>query len=84
MEAADQGSHDMAVGGMVVVAWSVEIGRHQADRIKAVLDSQCLAQFDASDLGDRIPLIGGLQWAGKQILLPDRLRTRARVDAAAA
>ncbi len=58
--------------------------RLQADCIKAVLDSQRFAQLDAGDLGDRIPLIGGLQRSGEQRLFPDRQLGELRVDAAAA
>ncbi len=74
----------MAVGGAVVVARHIEIGGHEADRIKAVLDAQRLAQLDAGDLGDRIPLVRGLQCSGEQRFLADRLFGELRVDAAAA
>jgi hypothetical protein len=60
MEAADQRRQHVAVGGVLVVARPVEVGGHQADRIKAVLAPQRLTQLDAGDLGDRIPLIRGL------------------------
>jgi hypothetical protein len=73
MEAADQGSHHMAVRGVVVITGPIEIGGHQADRIKAVLPAQRLTQLDASDLGDRIPLISGLQGPGEQRFLANRL-----------
>ena len=42
MEAADQRRQHVAIGGVVVVARPMEIGGHQADRIKAVLDAQRL------------------------------------------
>ncbi len=82
----------MAVGGVVVVARAVEIGgqllrrrlRLQADGIKAVLPAQRLTQLDAGDLGDRVPLIRGLQRASEQRFLTDRLLSELGVDAAAA
>lgn len=54
----------MAVGGVVVIAWPIEVGgqllrrrlRLQADRIESVLLAQRFAELDASDLGDRLPL----------------------------
>ena len=92
MEAADQRRQHMAVGGVVVFARPVKVGgqllrrrlRLQADRIQAVLLVQRLAQFDAGDLGDRVPLIGGLQRSGEQRLFSDRLLSELRVNAAAA
>ena len=74
----------MAVGGVVVVARAVEVGGHQADGIKAVLLAQGAAELDAGDLGGGVPLVGGLQRTGEQVLLLDRLRGKAGVDAAAA
>ncbi len=41
-------------------------------------------QLQAGDLGYRVPLIRGLQRAGEQRFLPDRLLGELRVDAAAA
>ena len=61
MKAAQQGGQHMAVGGVVVVAWPIKIGGHQADRIKAVLTPQSLTEFDATNFGDRIPRVGRLQ-----------------------
>ena len=74
----------MAVVLVVIVAGPVEVCGHQADRIKAILLAQGFAELDASDLGDRIPLIGGLQRPREQRLLLDRLLGELRVDAAAA
>ena len=92
METADQGRQHVAIGGVVVVARGIQIGgqllrrrlRLQADGIKAVLPAQRLTQLDAGDLGDRVPLVGGLQRAGEQRFLADRLLGELRVDAAAA
>ena len=58
--------------------------RLQADGIKAVLPAQRLTQLDAGDLGDRVPLVGGLERAGEQRFFADRLLGELRVDAAAA
>ena len=60
MEAANQGSHHMAVGGVVVITRAIEVGGHEADRIKTVLLAQGLTKLDPSNLGNRIPLVGGL------------------------
>ena len=82
----------MAVGGVVVIPRAIQMGgqllrrrlRLQADGIKAVLPAQRLTQLDAGDFGDRIPLVRGLQRAGEQSLLADRLLGELGVDAAAA
>lgn len=84
VEAADQGRQHVAVGGVVVIARPIQIGGHQADRIKAVLPPQRLTQLDAGDLGDRVPLIRGLERPGEQRFLTDRLLGELGVDAAAA
>ena len=61
----------------------VAIGGHQADGIKAMLPAQRLKQLDAGNLGDRVPLIRGLQRRGDQRFFADRLLSEFRVDAAA-
>ncbi len=66
MEAAVQRRQHVAVGGVVVIARPIEIGGHQTDRIKAVLDAQRFRQLDPGNLGDRVPLVGGLQLSGEQ------------------
>lgn len=84
VETTDQGWQHVAVGGVVVVARAIQVGGHQADGIKAVLPAQRLTQLDAGDLGDRVPLIGGLERAGEQRFLANRLLGELGVDAAAA
>ena len=92
VETTDQRRQHMAVGGVIVVARAIQVGgqlhrrrlRLQADGIKAVLPAQRLTQLDAGDLGDRIPLIGGLQGPGEQRFLANRLLGELGVDAAAA
>jgi hypothetical protein len=46
-----------------------------------VLDAVCLAHLDADDLGDGVALVGGLERAGEQGVLRDRLRRELGVDA---
>ena len=72
----------MGILGVVVVAWAIEIGRHHAAVVDAVLAVVALAQLDPGDLGDRVGLVGRLQRAGEQRVLGHRLRREARVDAA--
>ena len=74
----------MAIFRVVVVAWPVEVGGHQADRIKAVLLAQRVAELDPSDFGNGIPFIGRLKLASERGLLFDRLLRELRVYAAAA
>ena len=84
MKAAQQGRQHMAIGGVVVVPRAIEVGRHQADGIKAVLAAQGLTQLDAADLGDGVQRIGRFQCAGEQRLLTDLLLGKFRIDATAA
>ena len=84
MEAADQGRQHMAVFGVVIVARPIQVGGHEADRIEAVLLTQCFAELQARDLGERVPLVRGLQRPAEQGLLFDRLLGELRIDAAAA
>ena len=76
--------HDVAGGEVEIVAGAVEVGRHRADEVGAELAAIGLAQLDAGDLGQGVPLVGGLQRAGEEVFLPDRLGAIARVDAGAA
>src|SRR5271168_5466596 len=39
--------------------WAVKVGRHHRQEITAMPPAIGLAQFDAGDLGDRIPFIVG-------------------------
>jgi len=65
VEAPNQGRDHVAVLWMEIVAGPVEVGRHYAAIVPGILAIVALAQFDASDLGDGIGLIGGLERAGE-------------------
>ena len=73
----------MAICGVIVIPGAVEIGGHQADRIKAVLGTQSSAELNSGNLGDGVPLIGGLQGTCKKALLLDRLLGEFGIDAGA-
>lgn len=81
---ADQRGQDVAVGEVVVVVGAVKVGGHDAHIAGAVLAVAAFAQLDAGDLGDGIGLVGLFQRAGEKVVLPDRLRAVARVDATGA
>lgn len=66
---------------MEVVLRAVEVGWHGGDGVKAVLDAVGLTHLDAGDLGDGVPLVGGLERAGEQGILGDGLRRELGVDA---
>ena len=68
VEAPHQRRRHVAVQRVVIVARTVEIGRHHGNEVGAVLQAIGLAQFDAGDLGDRIPLIARLERARQQHL----------------
>ena len=84
MELADQGGQDVAVGQVEVVAGAVEVGRHDAAEVGAVLAVVGFAEFDAGDLGDGVGFVGRFEWAGEEGGLGHRLRGQTRVDAGAA
>ncbi len=84
MHLGDHRWHDMARQEVEIVAGPIEIGRHRADEVRAVLAAIGLAELDAGDLGDRVPLIGGLELALEQRLLGHRLRRELGIDAAGA
>jgi hypothetical protein len=44
-----------------VVLRAIEVGWHGGDGVEAVLDAVRLAHLDAGDLGDGVPLVGGLE-----------------------
>ena len=81
VETPHQSRRNVAVVRMIIVAGPIEIGRHHRDKIRAMLQPVRLAQFDAGDLGDRVPLIGRLQRAGQQHVGRHRLRREPRIDA---
>lgn len=49
---------------MEVIVRAVQVRGHGRDRIERVLDAERLAHFDAGDLGDGVPFVGGFEWAG--------------------
>ena len=64
-----------------VVPRSVEVRRHHAHEVAAVLAPAGLAQLDARDLRHGVPLVRRLEGAGEQLGLRDRLPGQARIDA---
>jgi hypothetical protein len=84
MKAANHRGQHVAVLGMVVVAGAIEVGRHHAAEVAAVLAVVAFAQLDAGDLGDGVGLVGRLQLAGQKRILRHGLRREPRIDAARA
>uniref|UniRef100_A0A8R7R825 Uncharacterized protein n=1 Tax=Triticum urartu TaxID=4572 RepID=A0A8R7R825_TRIUA len=84
VEAADEGGQDVRVLRVEVVLGAVEVGGHGGDGVEAVLDAVGLAHLDAGDLGDGVPLVGGLERAGEEGALRDGLRRELGVDAGGA
>lgn len=81
MEPTDQRGQDVRVLRVEVVLRAVEIGGHGRNGIEPMLDAVGLAHLDASDLGDGVPLVGGLERAGEEGALRDGLRRELGVDA---
>ena len=73
VELADQGRQHVARREVEVVAWPVQLGRHRRDEVAPVLAPIRLAQLDARDLGDGVPLVRRLQGPGEQLVFGDRL-----------
>ena len=84
VKAPDQRRQHMRALQIKVVARTIKVRRHQGYGTKAILAAKSLAHLDARDLGDGIPLVGGLERTGEQVLLLDRLRRELRIDAARA
>jgi hypothetical protein len=84
MRLADQRRQHVAVVEVVVVVGAVQVGRHDADVLPAVLIVVGITQLDAGDLGDGVGLVGGLQRAGEQVIFFQWLGGQLGVDAAAA
>ena len=84
VELADHRRQHMAVGEVVIVAGAVEVGRHDAAVVAAVLAVVAFAELDAGDLGDGVGFVGGFEYAGKQSIFAHGLRYGLGVDAAGA
>src|SRR5690606_8367815 len=84
MRLPQQGRQHVTVLKVEVVVRPVQVGWHDAQIAGAVLAVVCLAQLETGYLGDGIRLVRPLQRTGEEILLLDRLRAIARIDAARA
>ena len=80
MEAPYQGGQYVAVRGVVVVVGAIQVGGHHADVVRSVLPVQELAIFQSRDFGQRIRLVGFLQFRGQQAAFLHGLGSHARVD----
>jgi hypothetical protein len=81
MESTHQGGHHVRTFEIEVIARPIEIGRHHASIIAAVLAVKAFAKLDPRYLGDGIRLVGRLEVAAQQRFLRNRLRRIAWVDA---
>jgi hypothetical protein len=59
---------------VVIVAGTVKIGRHRRDEVDAVLAAIGLAELDAGDLGNGVPLVGRFERTGEERIFAYRLR----------
>ncbi len=64
-----------------VIAGAVEVGGHEGDGVEVVLSAEGLAEFDAGDFGDGVPLVGGFEGASEKVFLFDGLWGVFGVDA---
>src|SRR5437016_12180655 len=84
VEFADQRRQDVAGLEVVVVAGPVHVVRHGAEVACAVLAVVGPAHLDAGGFRQGVRGVGRLERPGEEVLLLDRLRALARVDAAGA
>src|ERR1022692_1653064 len=73
MKFTDERGQNMRGLQIIIVIRPIEVGRHHADEIAAVLAAVGLAHFDAGDFGDGVPLIRRFERASQKMLLFDRL-----------
>src|SRR5277367_4630955 len=81
VKAADESRDDVTMFGVIIIAWAIEIDRHDRNVPAAILATVGSGQLQACDLGDRIPLVGGFQGTRHQRIFAQRLWRVARVDA---
>ena len=64
-----------------VVSWAIQVRRHEADRGTSVLDAVRGRHLEPGDLRDPVCFIGRFQWASKQVLFSDGLRSQPWINA---
>ena len=77
----DQRRQDMARLKIEIVLRAVKVRRHRGNEVRAVLPTIGRRKLQASDLGDRIGLVGRLKRPVERLFV-DRLWRIFRVDAA--
>jgi hypothetical protein len=83
VELAEEGGQDVGGLQVVVVVGPVEVGGHGADEVAAMLAPEGLAELDAGDLGDGVPLVGGLERPGQEVFFLEGLGGHFGIDAGA-
>jgi hypothetical protein len=81
-ELADHRWDHVRAGQIEVVERTIEVRRHRADEVRAVLCAVVIAELDRRDFRDGVRAIRRFERSRQQILLLDRLRRESRVDAA--
>src|SRR5690606_32477612 len=81
VELSDHGRQDVGSLEVEVIVGAVEVGGHGRDEAGAMLLVVGLAELDARDLGDCVPLVGPLQRTCEKVLFLDWLGALAWVDA---
>ena len=82
MESSDQGRDYVAVFGVVVVADSIQIGRHDAAVVGAVLSIVAFAEFYAGYFCYGVWFVSRFERSGEERVFVHGLRYHAGVDAA--
>ena len=80
VEPPHHGGDYVAVFGVEVIVLAVEVGGHCAAIVPAILAVVTFAEFDASNFGNGIGLIGWLECSGQQCIFLHRLLGHFRIN----
>ena len=81
VKSPNQSGKNVGVLQIEIIARAVEIGRHDTDRIEAVLPTVGLAGKNAGNLGDGVSVVRWFERPCQQVFLADRLGRELGIDA---
>jgi len=84
MKLAHERRQYMARSQVEVISWTIEIGRHERNKITSMLPTKRLALNNTGNLGHRVPSVRDFEGAGEQCGFFEGLRSFPGVDACAA
>jgi len=81
MKSANQSGQDVGGLQIEIVARTIEVCGHKRHCVEAILLAIGFAGFDSGNFGDGVPLIGGFEGTGQEIVFLKRLRRKLRINA---